>query len=255
MVKRLNIKRDDRFNSLTIIKEVNKINNKRSFLCRCDCGRKIIKQLVYLKNGDTKSCGCKQKEKLIKRNYRYNGGYHKNYTSWKEMLNRCYNIKSISYYNYGQRDIFVCRRWRKDFWNFVKDMNDKPSKEYSIDRIDNNGPYGSWNCKWSTNQEQALNRRTNVHIQYKGKTKTISEWSKIFKININTLSQRLIKNDYNMHKALKSPFQKQKKRFFTINNIKCSLKELSKKYNINYNTLYDRLYKQNKTIKESLNLG
>jgi hypothetical protein len=62
MGKKLEINTGDRFNRLTIIKEVEPHiypsgNPRRRFLCKCDCGKEI-KVLSNQFNGNTKSCGC-----------------------------------------------------------------------------------------------------------------------------------------------------------------------------------------------------
>jgi hypothetical protein len=41
-------------------------------------------------------------------------------------------------------------------------MGVRPSKEYSVDRVDVNGNYTPDNCRWATNTEQASNRRDNI---------------------------------------------------------------------------------------------
>ena len=53
----------------------------------------------------------------------------------------------------------MCRRWKNSFENFLEDMGERPSKDYSIDRINNNSGYSKGNCNWVTKKTQANNRR------------------------------------------------------------------------------------------------
>jgi len=75
------------------------------------------------------------------------------------MRDRCSNPLSKDYSRYGARGIRVCDRWLDSFQNFVEDMGEKPSSEYSVDRIDNDGNYEPSNCRWATAKQQAANRR------------------------------------------------------------------------------------------------
>lgn len=81
------------------------------------------------------------------------------YYSWSGMKARCYNPKSKDFKNYGMRGIAVCDRWLNSFDAFIEDMGQKPSKDYSIDRIDTNGNYEPENCRWADSTTQNRNHR------------------------------------------------------------------------------------------------
>ena len=55
------------FGRLTVIKEIKNDDKEDTFsywLCRCECGNEVVVTGVSLRNGNTKSCGCLQKDKI-----------------------------------------------------------------------------------------------------------------------------------------------------------------------------------------------
>jgi hypothetical protein len=88
---------------------------------------------------------------------------HSLYSTWSKMIGRCSNPENIRYINHAGRGIIVCNEWKGayGFWKFVEDMGEKPSKEHSLDRIDNNLGYSKNNCRWATKYEQSSNKRNN----------------------------------------------------------------------------------------------
>lgn len=91
--------------------------------------------------------------------------------AWRGMKNRCYKTENVAYKNYGGRGITVCDEWLNDFKAFHEYIGDRPSKKYSVDRIDNECGYEPGNVRWATKYEQSANRRNNnetVGVCYRG---------------------------------------------------------------------------------------
>lgn len=86
---------------------------------------------------------------------------HPLYSTYNNMLRRCYNRDAVGYKNYGGRGIHVCHRWMV-FKNFAEDMGLRPDG-LTLERINNNKGYTPDNCKWDTRTQQCLNRRTFVN--------------------------------------------------------------------------------------------
>ena len=198
-----------RFGRLTVIRRAPDGAKVRWF-CRCDCGVDRIVQAGDLVAGKTKSCGCLSAE-IAKEKRIHPKHLHYELDVWKTMIQRCTNQNSASFTRYGARGIRVADRWvgRDGFRNFIADMGNRPSADYSIDRIDNDGDYEPVNCRWATRTEQSNNTRTNRKLTFQGETKTLADWSRCLGMNYYTLHTRL-RHGWSDHDTLNTPVNKNK---------------------------------------------
>lgn len=163
--------------------------------CVCDCGEISMVAGGNLRKGHTTSCGCKNSEVASARKITHGMSRFLVYSVWTAINYRCFNSTHARYPSYGGRGITVCKRWRigteNAFENFLSDMGRKPSKDHSVDRINNDGPYSPENCRWATMEEQQNNRRDNVLITYQKRTKGPVQWAKELGMDVQTIRTRL----------------------------------------------------------------
>lgn len=176
----------ERFGRLTVVREVDGLasagENKRQFLCHCDCGNEKVVRLDLMRSGRAQTCGCRQRMK-----HGDTGSY--TYSSWANIKDRCRNPRSPDYLRYGGRGIAICERWL-DFSKFLADMGERPSGT-TIDRIDSEGDYEPENCRWATKKQQGRNRRNNRMLTHNGDTLCLSEWAKRLGVAVNVIRWRL----------------------------------------------------------------
>lgn len=137
------------------------LDRKKSahWLFRCDCGKVKEADGVSVRSGKIISCGHVKTTRGAANQYKHGhagrGTHTATYRCWRNMLTRCYDVKSERWKNYGGRGIIVCREWFS-FENFLHDLGEKP-KGLTIERRDVHGNYEPANCCWATWAEQMRN--------------------------------------------------------------------------------------------------
>ena len=48
-----------RYGELTVLRPADNVGGRTAWLCRCSCGKETVVKTCHLRNGHTKSCGCK----------------------------------------------------------------------------------------------------------------------------------------------------------------------------------------------------
>jgi len=212
----------EKYGRLTILEFSHVDKNLSYWKCLCECGKTktIGSHLFRRKTGPVRSCGCLIRETLIKRNttilQKHGQAKHgtkktPEYKLWDGMKQRCYNPNNKWYKRYGARGIGVYEPWRNDFLAFydyiVKNIGLRPSKEYSLDRINNNKNYEPGNIKWATQHEQVNNRYDNVIITYNGETKPLGIWAKGAGLKAYQLYNRYVNHGWSIERALTEPLR------------------------------------------------
>lgn len=238
-----------RFCRLVAIKPTSIKNGYNYWLFKCDCGCEKEIRLDSVVYGKTKSCGCLQKEIVSKKQGLSSSRIYRTLAGIKQ---RCYNKNCSAYKNYGGRGIKICNEWKNDFLSFYNWANQNGYMDnLTIDRIDVNGNYEPFNCRWITMKEQHRNTRKNKMVAFNGKTMCISEISEKYGIPWSTLDGR-IKRGIDIKEAInigKSKFYGNK--IFcetngkTYNNINEFFRDVGLK---RYGHIYEIIKERNKFI-------
>lgn len=168
------------------------------------------------------------------------------YGIWQAMKRRCDTPSVNRYERYGGRGICVCDRWLNDFWTFYHDMGPRPSSDYSLERINNDGDYEPGNCVWATRKEQANNRSSNHLVEYEGEMLTISQLSDKTNIKQGTLWYR-INAGYTGQELVKEVGKK-----YELNGVSKTLSDWEKETGILESALRKRIFNLGWPIEKAL---
>lgn len=146
------------FGLWTVIKKAGNLKGgAATWIAKCKCGieREVVGQ--FLRNGQSRSCGCESSRARIgDLNKTHGQSKTRLYYIWKNMRARCSDPNNK---DYGGRGITVCKDWQK-FDPFMSWANASGyDKHLSIERIDVNAGYHPDNCTWADAATQAANRR------------------------------------------------------------------------------------------------
>jgi len=170
-----------KFNRLTVINRVDTPKHVKNtkhiyWLCKCDCGKKVMVSGSNLKSNQVLSCGCYQKEKAslsygesnlnrLFRSYKYHA---------KER-NLCFELSKEEFFELTKENCFYCGRFPSQ-----KIKSERANGDYvynGIDRIDTSKGYTIENtvsCCGQCNKAKLTTNQTNFF-----------EWIKMVYNNLN----------------------------------------------------------------------
>ena len=131
------------------------------------CKKEGVKKLAKIKSRkicDMHNTRLKRNgDPFITKNKRHSKRHTTEYIIWNNIKNRCLNTNNCNYKYYGERGIKIYKNWAEDFNCFyeylIKTIGLRPSKDKTLDRIDNNKNYEPGNIRWADKTTQARNRR------------------------------------------------------------------------------------------------
>lgn len=198
----VSVKVGDLFGRLTIVAVGQVAHTYRYYaICQCSCGSPLKRvRMDGLASGMVTSCGCVQKERITKH------GLSKSthYSRWRLMIDRCENVNSQSYPDYGGRGITVCERWH-DIKNFVSDLPPGYFDGAEMDRIDNDGDYEPGNIRWATRSENCDNRRSGRLLTHDGRTQSLRRWAEELGVDDSVIQERLSVWGWSVARSVTTP--------------------------------------------------
>lgn len=179
---------------LTILKHVGVIDHVRYMEVKCDCGRTKRMRWGNIKR-KMASCGCR----CIRTGFANNKFKHgecntRIYKIWWGIKTRIFNPNCVAYPSYGGRGIKIYSGWLI-YENFIDwSLSNGYREDLTIERNDPNGNYEPNNCRWATMEDQHINKRNTLKIEYNGEVKTLKQWASQYGLTYRALFDRYKRN-------------------------------------------------------------
>lgn len=196
-------------------------HRQRMLTCRCGCGLYVDVMKAHLTSGNTTSCGCAHSEQVGERNAasvthgEARGTREEGtkvtvlYRAWTQIKQRCLNPKHPAYPDYGGRGITLHPVWAASYAHFRQDIDraigPKPSRLYSLDRINNDSGYVPGNLRWATPAEQNRNTRQVRLYELYGEKLTLGEWAERAGVRRDLVADRVQRYGWPVDEALGTP--------------------------------------------------
>jgi len=106
------------------------------------------------------------------------------------MYDRCYNRDNKDYRWYGSKGVYICDEWLNDPKRFEEwSKSNGYANKLTIDRIDDNGPYAPWNCRWITRKQNSKYKSTTRELCVDNESHTGRDWANILDVGTNRINR------------------------------------------------------------------
>ena len=113
--------------------------------------------------------------------------------------------------------------------------------------------YMGWTIEEALNKQLREANKIELLFTYKGETKRLMEWSRLYNIKYSTLSSRIYNRGWDIEKALTTNFVVKIDKKNKILTYLDETKNIIRVVNINYRTLFSRIYSMGWSIEKALN--
>lgn len=203
------------YGKLLIIKKFRKCkcSGTKHYICKCMCGKYVLKNRSDILSGHTRSCGCLRKEVSTKT---HGMSDHPLYDTYRSMIRRCTIQNKHRNRTYIERKISITESWLGEYGviKFIEFISNKHpnfidllEQGYSLNRKDNDGDYTEENCELADKYVQANNKSNNRIEKAFGVTSSLA--SLVRRFGHHSLNYSIIRNrcssGWNTERALTEP--------------------------------------------------